>query len=264
MSGVLAIVPARGGSKGIPRKNLAPVAGRPLLAWTLDCARASRGLDRIVVSTDSPEVARAARGLGAEVPFLRPAALAADDTPGIAPILHALRWLEAREGWIPHRVVCLQPTSPLRVAADVEAALALAEREEADSVVSVSPARPHPFWARRILPDGRLEAFLPGAPIPATRQALPEAWSLNGAVSVGRRDFVIEHESLHGGRCFALRMPPERSLDVDTPFDLELADHLLRARSGLPAPRSGGAAGERSDHADHALDLLRVEVDGRR
>src|SRR5690349_8046730 len=122
MSDVLAVIPARGGSKSIPRKNLAALAGKPLIVWTIEAASASQCLTRVVVSTDDPEITAVAAAAGAEVPFVRPAELAQDETPAIEPILHAVDWLDQHEGYRPDFVMILQPTSPLRQAEDIDAA----------------------------------------------------------------------------------------------------------------------------------------------
>src|SRR5262245_38953077 len=158
MSGprVLAIIPARAGSKTVPGKNLAPLVGTPLLAHSIAAARSARGVERVVVSTDGPEIVAAARRWGAEAPFLRPAELAQDDSPTIAAVLHAVQWLEEHEGYRPDYVLLLQPTSPLRTAGDIEAATALAVARDADTVVSVCEMKPHPFWAMRLSKDGSL------------------------------------------------------------------------------------------------------------
>lgn len=222
---VLALVPARGGSKGIPGKNLARVGGRSLLARAVEAGLGSRRAPRVVVTTDDEAIAEEGRRAGAEVPFLRPAGLARDDTPGMAPVLHALRWLEEHEGARPEWVVLLQPTSPLRTAEDVDAALDLAEAKDADAVVSVMPSPVHPRWLRGVEPDGRLAP--PETSVPATRQALEAAYALNGALYLARREVLLERETWYTGRTWAYVMPPERSLDVDTPWDLHLADLVL-------------------------------------
>jgi CMP-N-acetylneuraminic acid synthetase len=229
---VLALVPARGGSKGIPRKNLATLCGRPLIAWTIDCARRARGVERVVVTTDCPEIAAAARSAGAEAPFLRPAALARDATPGIDPLLHALDWLAYHESYRPEWVLNLQPTSPLRAPEDIDAAFELAQKPGVASVISVTPAASHPYWCKRIESDGRLADFLDDAPETSRRQELPEAYALNGAIYLARREALKRERSFYTERSFALVMPRERSVDIDTPFDLELAEWLLaRAQS---------------------------------
>lgn len=230
----LGLIPARGGSKGIPHKNLAPLLGEPLIVHTIRAALHAPSLERVVVTTDDPAIAEVARAHGAEVPFLRPAALAQDDTPGIEPVVHALLWLEQEQGYRPTHVVLLQPTSPLRTSEDIEQALALAAREDADAVVSVCPARHHPAWTKRLLDDGRLAPFIAGAAMAPRRQDLPPAYALNGAVYVARREVVLARRSFHTERTWGHVMPPERSLDVDTPWDLRLAELVLgehRARS---------------------------------
>ena len=225
MDHVLAIIPARGGSKAIPGKNLAPVGGRPLIAWTVDAARQAQCIDRIIVSTDDPAIARTAGSLGAEVPFVRPAFLAADDTPGLDPVIHALLWLAEHEDYHPAWVACLQPTSPLRTAADIDAAFDLATGRRADAVVSVVEAPVHPHWALRLDDEGRIH--LPGGAPPAQRQALEPAWALNGAVYLARTNWLLDHRTWYGRHTYALAMPEDRSLDVDTPWQLRLADLCL-------------------------------------
>jgi len=157
----IVMIPARGGSKGVPCKNIVKVASKPLIAWTIEAALASPVLDRIIVSTDEPEIADVACRYGAEVPFLRPPELAQDHTPGIEPILHAVRWLDEHEGYRPDYVMVLQPTSPLRTAEDIQTAVQLAQERQAEGVVSVCPAHQHPYSMKQITEDGRLTNFLP-------------------------------------------------------------------------------------------------------
>lgn len=224
---VLAIVPARGGSKSIPGKNLAPLDGKPLIAHTIDVARSVPEIDRVVVSTDSPEIAAAAGRYGAEAPFLRPAELAGDETPGIDPLIHAAQWLAENEGYCPDYVLCLQPTSPLRSAEDIGKALRVAVERDAEAVVSVVPVQHHPYWTRRIEPDGRLIDFFPDAPEVVRRQDLPAAYALNGAIYLIRFDVLMQRRTWQTQRTYAVIMPPERSVDIDTPLDLDLAALLL-------------------------------------
>jgi CMP-N-acetylneuraminic acid synthetase len=224
----VAVIPARGGSKGIPRKNLAPLAGRPLIAYTIEAARQARSVDRVLVSTDDREIAEVAQREGAEAPFLRPADLAGDDVPGVDVALHALDWLAEHEGAEPEYVVFLQPTSPLRTAEDIDAAVDRLRGGDADAVVSVTPTAHHPYWAKRVLPDGRLADFLEaGEWQRRPRQELPPACVLNGAIYAARRAFLVANRSYYGERTAAYVMPPERSLDVDTPWDLYLAGLVL-------------------------------------
>src|SRR5262249_41195917 len=149
---------ARGGSKGVPGKNIAPVAGKPLIAWTIEAARAARRLARVIVSTDDSAIAQAARAFGAEVPFLRPVELARHKSSPISDALHALGWLE-KERCLPHYLVLLQPTSPLRISEDIDEAIALAHAKNADSVVSVCAAHNHPLLVKKATPDGTLANY---------------------------------------------------------------------------------------------------------
>jgi CMP-N,N'-diacetyllegionaminic acid synthase len=216
---VLALIPARGGSKGIPRKNLAPLDGRPLLAWTVDAALRSRVVTRTVVSTEDAEIAAAARELGAEV-LARPPELAADDTPMQPVIAHALAELEA-----PDVLVLLQPTSPLRRAEHVDEAVDLLLATGADSVVSVVEV-PHRYRPGSLMAlDGdrlvRLADDHAG-----TRQEKPLVYARNGPAVLALRPGRIGTD-LYGGDCRPYVMGARESLDVDEPFDLELAELLL-------------------------------------
>ena len=228
---VLAVIPARGGSKGIPRKTLADVAGRPLLAYTADAALAAKRLTWVIVSTDDPAIADAARQLGLEVPFMRPAALAADDSPMLPVLQHAVKAM--REcGFTADVVVLLQPTSPLRRGEHVDAALDLLEATGADSVVSVVEV-PHQFNPVSVmtLSDGRLQPFLPG-PTVARRQDKPRVFARNGPAVIATRASVLAGGSLYGNDCRPLIMTMEESLDVDSPSDLTLLELLLSRNAG--------------------------------
>lgn len=224
-----AIIPARGGSKGVPRKNLRLVAGKPLIAWTIEVARASAALNRIIVTTEDPEIAEVARHHGAEVPFMRPPELARDDTPGIEPVLHALRWLDDHEAYRPEMAMLLQPTSPLCAVEDIEAAINIAITARADAVVSVSPVHQHPYWMKRVTEDGRLTDFLlSDHQIPSRRQELPPLYAVNGAIYLADTRMLLERQTFYTDRTYAYVMPSERSLDIDTAWDLYLGDLVLR------------------------------------
>lgn len=226
---VLAIVPARAGSKGIPGKNIRPLAGRPLLAYAADAIRESGVVDRAVLSSDSEEILAAGRELGLETPFLRPAELARDDTPMEPVVEHAVAVLEA-EGWSPEIVLVVQPTAPLRRGEHLRRAVELIRETGADSVVSVTPIPPHfsPDYAMR-LDGGRLSPFLPhGAEITRRQDAAP-AYSRDGTVYAVRRDVLVEQHDLYGSDSRALLLPPEESLNLDTPADWDEAERRLRA-----------------------------------
>jgi len=188
-------------------------------------------VERIIVTTDVEPIAGVARRYGAEVPFLRPRELAQDDTPGIAPVRHAVQWLAEHEDYRPDLVLCLQPTSPLRTAADIQAAIDLARCKQADAVVSVTPAIHHPCWMKLVDEEGRLKDFItPAQPI-TCRQELPPVYALNGAIYLARSTVLLERGTWYTERTYAYVMPPERSLDVDTPWDLYLVDLVLRDKS---------------------------------
>lgn len=227
---VLGVIPARGGSKGIPNKNLALLAGRPLLAYTADAVRGSTRLTRTVVSTDDREIADAARGMGLDVPFMRPGALAADDTLMLPVMQHALQAVRAG-GFQPDAVVILQPTSPLRRADHIDAAIALLEDSRADSVVSVIEV-PHHFNPASVmrLEGDRLRSFL-GEPSMTRRQDKPRVLARNGPAVLAARASIIDGGSLYGDDCRPLLMSAEESLDIDTPWDLALAECVLSRRA---------------------------------
>lgn len=219
---VLAIIPARGASKGIANKNIVPLGTKPLIAHTILAAKAAAGIDRLIVTTDSRAIADIASSHGAEIPFLRPADLARDDTPGIAPVLHAVNWLDENEGYRPDFVMLLQPTSPFRTAEDIDAVVELACDRQADGVVSVCESRYHPYWCKTITPEGKLKPFVEDSGNHACRQELPNAYMLNGAIYIVRRDVLLDKKTWYTNNTCAYIMPPERSLDIDTPWDLYL------------------------------------------
>lgn len=223
MTRLLGLIPARGGSKGIPRKNIRPIAGKPLIAWTIEAAR-SAGLAGVVVSTEDAEIAQVSREWGADVPFLRPPELSADDTPGIAPVLHALEILADYDA-----VLLLQPTSPLRNKADIEAIVAMAEQANAPSAISVCLADAHPSWMYRLGDDQRLAPFASGEP-PARRQDLASLYCPNGALYFARRDWLRQSGTFVTADTLGYVMPAERSIDIDLPLDWKLAELLLGER----------------------------------
>jgi CMP-N-acetylneuraminic acid synthetase len=227
---VLGVIPARGGSKGIPNKNLALVGGRPLLAYTADAVKESARLTRTIVSTDDETIADAARSLGLDVPFLRPSSLAADDTPMLPVLQHAMQ-VVAADGFHADLIVLLQPTSPLRRGEHIDAAIIWLERAGGDSVVSVVEV-PHQFSPVSVMrvDDGWLFPFLDGPAI-ARRQDKPRLYARNGPAVLVVRASVIAGGSLYGNASWPLVMRPEESVDVDTPWDLALVECALSARS---------------------------------
>jgi CMP-N,N'-diacetyllegionaminic acid synthase len=232
---IIGLIPARGGSKGIPGKNLAPLAGRPLLAHTADAARAARCLSRTILSTDDPAIAAAGRGLGLEVPFLRPPALAGDDTPMLPVLVHALDWCRDRAAE-PEIVVLLQPTSPLRRAADIDAAVGLMTRAGAETVVSVM-AVPHRFTPASLMAmdtDGSLRSLDDG-PMVLRRQDKALLYARNGPAILAVRATALRRGTLYGEPTLGYEMDAESSLDIDDPEDLWLAEQYLRRRDAAAA-----------------------------
>ena len=224
---VIGIIPARGGSRGIPGKNLRSLGGRPLLARAADAARESGVVDRVILSTDSEEIADLGRKLGIEVPFLRPPNLGKDDSPMQPTIEHAILELE-EGGWHPDIVVILQPTAPLRRGEHVASAVGILASTDASSVVSVVPIPPHyaPHYAMRIV-DGHLETFLPEGLCVTRRQDVEPAYSRDGTVYAVRRDVVVLEHDLYGHRCHPLVLDPEESLMLDSEADWTRAEALL-------------------------------------
>ena len=226
---VWGIITARGGSKGIPRKNIAALMGRPLLAYTADAALASRRLSRVVLSTDDPEIAEVGRGCGVEVPFLRPAELAADRTPTVPVLQDAVRRLEAG-GARCDAVFLLQPTNPLRTRDDIDGAIGLLEETGADSVISFVPTgERHPARMKFIDSAGRVidppfAEAMEGMP----RQELPQLFLREGSVYLTRRDVLMKQGSLKGRDCRAWIIPEERAWNIDSPFDLFLVEQMIK------------------------------------
>lgn len=228
---VVAVITARGGSKGIPHKNLAPVGGLPLVAWTVEAARESQLLDRVIVSTDDPAIADVCRAYGAEVPFMRPAEFARDDSPHIDVITHALAWLAADEGRTPDYVLTLQPTSPLRTADDIDAAVLLARDRRCDAVVGVTAMRHHPHFALRVGPGGVLFPYAGDRLRAMRRQDLPPVFAPNGAIYLNKAHALLVQREFVPTGAVPLIMAAERSLDVDERADLELAEYYMARRA---------------------------------
>lgn len=226
---ILAIIPARGGSRGIPRKNIRPLLGRPLIAYSIDAAQQAASVDRLIVSTDDDEIAAVSRSLGAEV-RMRPAVLAQDDTPTLAVLQHVAAELAA-EHYRPDAVLTLQPTSPLRTARHIDEAIALfASRLDADSLVSCIevPHIFHPLSVMRRSGEGFLEPYLP-SPQPHRRQDKTPVYARNGAaIYITRTERLADY--VFGGRLVPYLMDADSSVDIDCLDDIATAERLLKAR----------------------------------
>jgi len=223
---VLGLIPARAGSKGIPGKNLKAFCGQPLISHAIQAGRQSERIDRVVVSTDSEEIAAVARTYGAEVPFLRPRELAEDNTPMLPVIEHAVDALE-RDGWTADIIVLLQPTSPLRRPEHIDRAVAMLRETHPDSVVSVTrvPATHSPDYVMRIV-DGRLEPFLSEGLRVTRRQDARTAYERDGTVYAFWRETLRRYDSIYGMNCRPLEIPSGESMTLDSPRDWAYAEYL--------------------------------------
>lgn len=231
----LGVITARGGSKGLPGKNVRPLGGRPLLAWTVAAALSTPELDRVILSTDDAEIAQAGREAGCEVPFVRPAELARDDTPSIAVVLHALEQVPGYD-W----VVLLQPTSPLRTAGDISACVGRCVQSGAPAACTVSAVDKSPQWMFTLEAGGRMRRLLDQGEMVLRRQDLPPVFAPNGAVYVARTGWLREARAFITPETVAQVMPKERSWDIDTEFDLWVCDALLRRRGELASGAGSG------------------------
>lgn len=223
---VLAVIPARGGSKALPRKNIIPVMGKPLLEWTVEEARRSRHIDRMVLSSDDDEIIDVAHGLGLEVPFRRPAELATDATPTNDVLFHLLSKIAGYD-----YLVVLQVTSPLRTAEDIDGCIGECAHKEAGACVTVSLAEKNPYYFRTLDSKGRLKTLIGDACHIGRRQDLPDVYMINGAVFASQTTFFLEKRTFFTPETVGYVMPQERSIDIDTEKDLALMEYLLSKRS---------------------------------
>lgn len=232
---ILAIIPARGGSKSIHKKNLSLIDGVPLVGWSVRHARAASLINRIVVSTDDPEIAAAGREAGAEVPFMRPAALAEDHVLDLPVFEHVLAELHSREGYRPDLVVHLRPTAPYRKEGDIDrAARMLLDHPDADSIRSVSPPASHPYRVFRIGTDGYLDPVMKHEhpePHLLRRQDWPPLYFYNCVLDITRPATILEQKSMTGKKILPFIMDPDDVYDIDSPADLAYARFRLEGMS---------------------------------
>ena len=224
---ILAIIPARGGSKGIPNKNIKLLGGKPLIVWTIQAAQQAKIFDLILVSTDSAQIAQTAKTAGAVIPFLRPRYLSTDTAKTMDAVLHAIEWLE-RESKYFDLVMVLQPTSPLRTAKDIQQALKLFKRKKAESVISVTKTEHHPRWANTLQADGNMKNFMTADIFAKNRQQLPIYYRLNGAIYLADVKILRNKKNLWNNKTYAYIMPSERSVDIDQILDFQLTELLLK------------------------------------
>lgn len=225
---VIAIITARGGSKGIKNKNIKLLAGKPLIAYTIENAKKSCYIDRIIVSTDSPEIKHVCLHYGAEVPFIRPSELANDDTPGIAPVLHALHLLEEEEDNSYDYVMQLQPTSPLRSEEDIDGAIQALDDSDSMSLISVTEVSQHPFWMQKI-DGGLLKNYIAyDKEKYYRRQDFPELYILNGAIYLSKTKHLKENKTFYSKNTLPYIMPKTRSVDIDNIMDFKIAELIIK------------------------------------
>lgn len=230
---VLAVVPARGGSKGIPRKNLVDVAGRPLLAWTLKAAQDSGVVDELIVSTDDAQIAAVARAWGAAVPFIRPAELGRDEVHAVHTVLHALDWFETAHGALPEVVLMLLPTSPLRRPDDIRACVELMQRPDTPAVISVTDMGKY-LNNLRYLDGDALSLVDPSVDRNGQRQTQRKIHAVNGSIFAARPALLRAHGSFHIDGARGHAMEPQQSIDINGPQDLALARDALAHRAHAP------------------------------
>lgn len=225
----VAVIPARGGSKGVPRKNIRLLAGKPLIAYAIETALASKLIDRVVVSTDDAEIAHIAQQYGAEVPFMRPPELARDDSPEWLTWQHAIRTLEAAEGSSRMKMfVCVSPTSPLRAVEDVDACIRTLLKTDADLVVTVRPAERNPYFNMVVLNDeGYARLVIPPKGNIYRRQDAPRVYDMTTVAYAARPEFILNARSMFEGKVKAVVVSAERALDIDTELDFKFAEFLL-------------------------------------
>jgi YrbI family 3-deoxy-D-manno-octulosonate 8-phosphate phosphatase len=235
---ILALIPARGGSKSIPRKNIRPLASYPLITYSITAALQAKHVTRTIVSTDDDEIACIAQSYGAEVPFLRPPNLAQDDTTDLPVFTHALQWLKGKEGYQPDIVVQLRPTSPLRPPDCVDQAVQiLFDHPEADSVRGIIPSGQNPYKMWRLNGQGQMAPLLTlsGVPEPfnAPRQSLPQTYWQTGHIDAIRVSTIIQKNSLSGNVILPLILDPRYAIDIDTLRDWQRAEWIL-SQGDLP------------------------------
>ncbi|MDP8230768.1 MAG: acylneuraminate cytidylyltransferase family protein [Candidatus Gorgyraea atricola] len=223
---VLSLISARGGSKRLPGKNIRDIAGKPLIAWTIEQAKNSKYIDRVIVSTDDRKISEVATRYGADMPFLRPWELAKDDSKGIDVAVHAIEWMEKNN--TPYDLlILLQPTSPLRRSVDIDKAIESIFLKNASAIVSVCETEHHPFWANILPENGCMKNFLDKRIVNKNRQELPLFYRLNGAIYIAYADYIKSHKTFFGNKTYAYIMPTERSVDIDSEIDIKFAEFLL-------------------------------------
>ena len=224
---VLAVIPARGGSRGVPKKNIRPVKGKPLIIYTIEVAKRCEVITDLVVSTDDPEIRKISTNNGVEVPFIRPADLATDTALAIPTIQHSVRMMEKKKKTVYDIVVMLQPTSPLRSVNDISESLQLLLDSDADGIISVVQVNNfHPMKMKKIIEGFLVNYEKPPVENPP-RQLLPPVYIVNGAIYATKRDTLMKNDSFIGKKCLPYIMPEERSVNIDSILDFKLIENII-------------------------------------
>jgi len=224
---IISIIPARGGSKGLPGKNIKILEGKPLIAYTIEVAKKSDIFDRIIVSTENKEIAKIAKKYGAEVPFIRPAELSTDTADSMDVVIHALKWFKEKGEEFEY-VMKLQPTSPLRTDQDIIKSMELIIQKDSDSVISVSECEHHPLWANKLDPDLKMNNFIDEDIKGKNRQDLPKYYRLNGAIFLSKVDTLLNTKDWYGEKSYAYIMDSNRAIDIDSEINFYLAELLKK------------------------------------
>jgi N-acylneuraminate cytidylyltransferase len=228
---LVALIFARGSSKGLPGKNIRLLGGKPLIAWSIEHALAVERIDRVIVSTDSEEIAVVAIDYGAEVPFIRPAELSRDDTPEWLAWRHALNFLKENDGVMPKMMLSVPATAPLRSSIDIEKCIDLYEKGNVDIVITVTNANRSPYFNMvKTNSDGTVGLVLPPHSTINRRQDAPPVYDMATVCYVANPDFVMSHTAAFEGRVRAVHIPSERAIDIDTLLDFQIAESLLKIR----------------------------------
>lgn len=231
---ILGLIPARGGSKGLPGKNILPLLGKPLIAWTIEEAKKSKYIDRLILSSEDKEIITIAMRYGCEVPFVRPESLAQDDTPGIEPVLHSLRTLPEKYDYI----ALLQPTSPLRKAEDIDKCIKQCIDQKMVSCVSVTEPDKSPYWMYSLDNNGKMRPIISIEKTINKRQDLPKVYALNGAIYIAEVEWLLNNKTFITNETHAYIMQQERSIDIDTEVDFKLVEFLMQQASAEYLPNN--------------------------
>ncbi|MBF0504253.1 MAG: acylneuraminate cytidylyltransferase family protein [Candidatus Omnitrophica bacterium] len=226
---IIALVPARGGSKGLPHKNIRLLEGKPLIAWTIEQAKKSKYIDRVIVSTDDKKIANISKQYQAQVPFLRPAALATDKAAMMDVVFHAMEWIK-RNNDSYDLIMLLQPTSPLRKSRDIDDAIKWLFKKNAKAIVSVCKTEHHPYGANVLPKNGCMGTFIRPEIVNKNRQQLPVFYRINGAIYLANWSYLKKNRQFLGKKTYAYIMPAVRSVDIDSHMDFEFAGFCLKTQ----------------------------------